>query len=111
MSENAQTGSRVALDTSKGRIVVELFADKAPKTVANFLQYVQSGHYDGTIFHRVIPSFMIQGGGFSADMKPEGHPGTDPERGGQRRRTTAGAPWPWRAPAIRTAPPRSSSST
>lgn len=53
---------RVALDTSMGRIVLELDAAKAPKTVANFLGYVRSGHYDGTIFHRVIPDFMIQGG-------------------------------------------------
>jgi cyclophilin family peptidyl-prolyl cis-trans isomerase len=59
---------RVALDTSKGRIVLELYEDKAPKTVANFLQYVKSGHYDGVIFHRVIDGFMIQGGGFTADM-------------------------------------------
>lgn len=59
---------RVALDTSKGRIVVELYSDKAPKTVANFLQYVKSGHYDGIIFHRVIDGFMIQGGGFTPDM-------------------------------------------
>ncbi len=59
----------VALDTSKGVIKVELNAEKAPKTVANFLQYVDSGHYDGTIFHRVIADFMIQGGGLNADMR------------------------------------------
>ena len=58
----------MAFDTSKGRIVVELDADKAPKTVANFLQYVKSGHYNGVIFHRVIDGFMIQTGGFTADM-------------------------------------------
>ena len=62
------THPRVALDTSKGRIVLELYPDKAPKTVANFLQYVKSGHYDGVIFHRVIDGFMIQGGGFTPDM-------------------------------------------
>ena len=62
------THPRVALDTSKGRIVLELYPDKAPKTVANFLQYVKSGHYDGIIFHRVIDGFMIQTGGFTADM-------------------------------------------
>jgi cyclophilin family peptidyl-prolyl cis-trans isomerase len=56
------------LETSQGKVVIELFPDKAPKTVANFLQYVTSGHYDGTIFHRVIPNFMAQGGGFTADM-------------------------------------------
>lgn len=59
---------RVAFDTSKGKIVIELWEDKAPKTVANFLQYVKSGHFDGTIFHRVIPGFVIQGGGMTADM-------------------------------------------
>ena len=60
---------RVKLVTSMGDIVVELDAAKAPKTVANFKQYVSDKHYDGTIFHRVIKGFMIQGGGFSADMK------------------------------------------
>ncbi len=59
---------KVRLATSAGDIVVELDADKAPKTVANFVQYVKAGHYDGTIFHRVIDGFMIQGGGFKADM-------------------------------------------
>ncbi|MDP5116288.1 MAG: peptidylprolyl isomerase [Burkholderiaceae bacterium] len=52
-----------------GVITLELDADKAPKTVANFLAYVESGHYDQTIFHRVIPGFMVQGGGMSAGMK------------------------------------------
>lgn len=59
----------VALQTSKGKIVLELYAEKAPVTVANFLAYVEAKFYDGTIFHRVIPGFMIQGGGFSADMQ------------------------------------------
>lgn len=59
---------RVALQTSKGRIVIELYADKAPKTVKNFLDYVKAGFYNGTIFHRVIPGFMIQGGGFKTDQ-------------------------------------------
>lgn len=58
----------VQLDTSAGSIQIELYANKAPQTVANFLDYVQSGHYDGTIFHRVIDGFMIQGGGFDATM-------------------------------------------
>lgn len=58
----------VALNTNKGRIVLELDGVKAPKTTANFLAYVKSGHYSGTIFHRVIPGFMIQGGGFDASM-------------------------------------------
>ena len=56
---------KVRLDTSMGDIVIELDAAKAPKTVANFLEYVKAGHYDGTIFHRVIHDFMIQGGGFT----------------------------------------------
>ena len=59
---------RVALETTQGRIVLELAPKEAPKTVDNFLAYVKAGHYDGTVFHRVIPTFMIQGGGFSADM-------------------------------------------
>jgi peptidyl-prolyl cis-trans isomerase A (cyclophilin A) len=62
------TATRVAFDTSQGRIVVEVQADKAPKTVANFLQYVNDKFYDGTIFHRVISGFMIQGGGFTPEM-------------------------------------------
>jgi len=64
----AAAPTRVALETSAGRIVLELRADKAPKTVANFVQYVNDGFYDGTIFHRVIDRFMIQGGGFTAAM-------------------------------------------
>ena len=60
--------STVKLATSKGDIVVELNEDKAPVTVENFLNYVRDGFYDGTIFHRVIPNFMIQGGGFSDEM-------------------------------------------
>ena len=59
---------KVALETSKGTIELELDAEKAPISTANFVNYVKKGHYDGTIFHRVISNFMIQGGGFSADM-------------------------------------------
>lgn len=69
---HAQTASakpRVKLSTSLGDIVVELDAAKAPKTVENFLQYVDEKHYEGTVFHRVIGNFMIQGGGFTADMQ------------------------------------------
>jgi len=66
---NAQTATpRVKLATSMGDIVVQLDPAKAPKTVENFLAYVQDKHYDGTVFHRVIDGFMIQGGGFTADM-------------------------------------------
>ena len=69
---------RVALETSEGKIVVELAPQAAPKTVENFLAYVKSGHYDGTVFHRVIPGFMVQGGGFTADMKEKPTRGTIP---------------------------------
>lgn len=60
---------RVVLETSQGDIVIELYPDKAPKTVENFLSYVESDFYAGTIFHRVIAGFMIQGGGFTAAME------------------------------------------
>jgi peptidyl-prolyl cis-trans isomerase A (cyclophilin A) len=59
---------RVALDTTLGTIVIELNAKAAPKTVANFLEYVKSGHYDNTVFHRVIGNFMVQAGGYTADL-------------------------------------------
>lgn len=59
---------KVRLVTSMGDIVVEVDAEKAPKSAANFLQYAKSGHYDGTVFHRVIENFMIQGGGFKPDL-------------------------------------------
>src|SRR5512137_1917948 len=60
---------QVDLKTNVGTIRIELYADKAPKTVENFLQYVKDGHYNGTIFHRVIDGFMIQGGGMDLGMK------------------------------------------
>ncbi len=59
---------QVELKTNMGTITLELYADKAPKTVENFLQYVKDGHFKGTIFHRVISGFMIQGGGFTTDF-------------------------------------------
>ena len=58
----------VKLETSMGDVYLELEEEKAPKSAANFIQYVESGHYDGTIFHRVIDGFMVQGGGMTADM-------------------------------------------
>lgn len=70
--EKAVSKPVVILETNKGNIEIELWADKAPITVENFLKYVDKGHYNGTIFHRVIANFMIQGGGFSADMKEKG---------------------------------------
>ncbi|VAW71635.1 Peptidyl-prolyl cis-trans isomerase PpiB [hydrothermal vent metagenome] len=66
----------VRLQTNLGAIVLELDADKAPETVANFLEYARSGFFDGTIFHRVIPGFMIQGGGFEPGMSQK--TGRDP---------------------------------
>ena len=65
----AAANPRVRFETSKGAFVIELEQAKAPVTVGNFLEYVKSGYYDGTIFHRVIPGFMVQGGGFTADMQ------------------------------------------
>ena len=62
---------KVSMETSKGTIELELDADKAPISVANFVSYAKKGFYDSTIFHRVIPGFMIQGGGFTADMQPK----------------------------------------
>lgn len=60
---------RVFIETSEGKIILELYPQKAPQTVKNFLNYVKSGFYEGTVFHRVIPGFMIQGGGFTVDME------------------------------------------
>ncbi len=60
---------KVLLKTSSGDITIELYPDKAPKSVENFLTYVKSGFYDGTVFHRVIANFMIQGGGFTKDLR------------------------------------------
>ncbi len=69
-------GPRIALETSLGKIVLELYPEKAPHTVANFLSYVKDGHYNGTIFHRVIADLLIQGGTYTPDMqlKPERAP-------------------------------------
>ena len=87
----AQAAPKVKFNTSEGDFVVEVYPDKAPKTVANFLQYVKDKHYDGLIFHRVISNFMVQGGGFDADYKqkatrpPVVHEGQDAlAKGGPR---------------------------
>ena len=101
----------VLMSTSMGDIKIELYEDKAPVTVKNFLDYVNDKFYDGTIFHRVIPSFMIQGGGFDNRHEAEAHRGADQERGGERTDERHAARSPWRAPAIRTARRPSSSST
>jgi len=68
MTGQAQTTTQVRFQTTLGNFVVELYPAKAPKTVQNFVQYAKDKHFDGTIFHRVIDGFMVQGGGFTADM-------------------------------------------
>lgn len=65
---SAQENPVVVMETNKGTVKIELYADKAPITVANFLRYTDNSFYDGLVFHRVIPGFMIQGGGFSPDL-------------------------------------------
>ena len=71
-----ETQIMIILKTTQGDIQIELDAEKAPNTVANFMKYVESGHYSNTIFHRVIDNFMIQGGGFTADMAQKNAPHT-----------------------------------
>ena len=75
-SDDPVENPRVLMKTTDGDITVELFADKSPITVENFLRYVDDGHYDGTVFHRVISNFMIQGGGFDTELKEK--PTRDP---------------------------------
>ncbi len=98
-----------------GTIVAELYPDKAPKTVANFLQYVKDKHYDGTIFHRVIPTFMIQGGGFTPQMaeKPTRPPVPHEGRAALQKglKNVAGTLAMARNLTARSRPPRSFSST
>lgn len=81
---------QVELKTSMGRITLELYADKAPQTVENFLQYVKDGFYDGTVFHRVIPGFMIQGGGFTPDLAQKKTRGPVKNEAANGLRNTAG---------------------
>ena len=80
---------QVEMKTSMGTVVIELYPDKAPLTVENFLQYVKDRHYDGTVFHRVIPGFMIQGGGFGLDFseKPVRKPVRNEAANGLRNET------------------------
>ena len=66
--ENSSTNPKVLIETSKGNITIELDAKNAPISAANFVSYVKDGFYDGTVFHRVIPNFMVQGGGMNSDM-------------------------------------------
>ena len=72
----AAANPRVVLDTSEGKITIELLSKEAPLSVANFIEYAKSGFYNGTVFHRVIPNFMIQGGGFTADLGQKETQGT-----------------------------------
>lgn len=74
LSLAAWAAPSVEMQTSMGRIVIELDSAKAPKTVQNFVQYVNEGFYNGTVFHRVIPGFMIQGGGFTVDLEQKAAP-------------------------------------
>lgn len=74
LSSAALAAPTIEMQTSMGTMVIELDSEKAPKTVKNFVQYVNEGFYNGTIFHRVIPGFMIQGGGFSAAMEQKPAP-------------------------------------
>lgn len=69
LTAQAQEAPKLKIATNMGDIMIEVYPDKAPKTVANFLQYVKDKHYNGTIFHRVIPNFMIQGGGYDLQYK------------------------------------------
>ena len=77
-SQTVKPPMMVTMDTNRGVIVLELDEEKAPVTVENFLRYVDAGFYDGTIFHRVIPQFMAQGGGFDTNLKKK--PGNAPIR-------------------------------
>jgi peptidyl-prolyl cis-trans isomerase A (cyclophilin A)/peptidyl-prolyl cis-trans isomerase B (cyclophilin B) len=81
---------QIEIRTSMGPIVLELDAEKAPQTVDNFLQYVKSGHYEGTIFHRVIPGFMIQAGGMTADMREKPTRGAIKNEAGNGLRNAVG---------------------
>jgi cyclophilin family peptidyl-prolyl cis-trans isomerase len=82
--ESPLPNPKVVIKTSEGDITLRLFRDKAPLTVANFLAYVDAGFYNGTIFHRVIPNFMIQGGGFLPDMTEK--PTNDPVKNESKNR-------------------------
>ena len=88
-ASNAENAPKVAMKTSMGDLVIEVYPDKAPKTVENFLTYVKSGFYNGTVFHRIINGFMIQGGGYDAMMreKPTRAPIQNEAKNGLKNRT------------------------
>jgi peptidyl-prolyl cis-trans isomerase B (cyclophilin B) len=103
--------TQVKLTTNHGDIVIELNAEKAPITVANFIEYVKAGHYENTVFHRVIGNFMIQGGGFEPGMKEKKDKRPSIQNEADNGLPTTSTPSPWPAPWSRIRPPRSSSST
>jgi peptidyl-prolyl cis-trans isomerase A (cyclophilin A) len=74
--EASKAASEVVFETNRGKFVVRLYDDKAPVSAKNMLEYVQAGYYNNTVFHRVIPDFMVQGGGFTKDLTPK--PGREP---------------------------------
>jgi peptidyl-prolyl cis-trans isomerase A (cyclophilin A) len=106
----AESAPQVKFQTTLGDFTVEVYPDKAPKTVENFLQYVKDKFYNGTIFHRVIGNFMVQGGGFTPDMNQKDTRAPIPLEAKMASRMTA-APLPWPAPATPIRPPPSSLST
>ena len=110
LSVQAQAVTHAVIETNMGNIQLELDEVKAPKTVANFVNYAKKGFYDNTIFHRVIDNFMIQGGGFTENMvqKPTDKAINNEADNGLK---ITSAPSPWRAPAIRIQQPASSLST
>lgn len=96
---------RVVLHTSKGPITIELYPDKAPLSVANFLDYARSGFYEGTVFHRVVPRFMIQGGGYTTELAPKQTHEPIPNEAGNGLLNT-----PWSVAMARTDDPHSATS-
>jgi len=103
-AQQERTTEMILMKTSKGDIKIALDKEKAPKTVANFLSYVDAGHYNGTIFHRVINGFMIQGGGFDENMKQKPAPDTVENEAANGLKNAAGS-----IAMARTADPHSAS--
>lgn len=89
--ETSAPAPRVALETSLGRVVLALDAERAPATVANFLAYVDAGHYNGTVFHRVVPGVLVQGGAFTLDLQPKPERAPIPNEAGNGLRNRRGS--------------------
>lgn len=106
----AQAETLAEIDTNYGTIKLSLDEQRAPKTVANFVRYAEKGFYNNTVFHRVIDGFMIQGGGFTADLAQKSTDKAISNEAGNGLKTRQ-APSPWRAPATRIPPPANSLST